>query len=240
MCSGCSGTRLVEDSKNSIETIIKNFNFQFNLKISNFNRNLKIFLSLSERENPRGNQEFGGRQEMGRAKQEAVESLILRYSRSSWCHASRLQFNERFGDRPNGSGTLQVHFGVLPIGGGQSSRHCVGLRRKIQQQEVKSHRHIARAIIHSRHLFFYCFRFAELSACIFINANVPVYLYSEMVATPFVSFAVRELNCLAGVMVTASHNPKEDNGYKVYWTNSAQIIAPHDKGIQNSIMQNLM
>lgn len=52
-------------------------------------------------------------------------------------------------------------------------------------------------------------------------------------------FAVLELKCLAGIMVTASHNPKEDNGYKVYWTNSAQIIPPHDKNIQTSIMENL-
>lgn len=83
-------------------------------------------------------------------------------------------------------------------------------------------------------------RFAELSACVFLSAGIPVWLYSRTVATPFVPFAVRELQCLAGVMVTASHNPKEDNGYKVYWTNSAQIISPHDKNIQACILQNLV
>lgn len=83
-------------------------------------------------------------------------------------------------------------------------------------------------------------RFAELTACIFLAADIPVWLYGRTVATPFVPFAVRELQCLAGVMVTASHNPKEDNGYKVYWTNSAQIISPHDKNIQQHILQNLM
>uniref|UniRef100_A0A1S4GYJ9 Phosphoglucomutase n=1 Tax=Anopheles gambiae TaxID=7165 RepID=A0A1S4GYJ9_ANOGA len=82
-------------------------------------------------------------------------------------------------------------------------------------------------------------RFAELSACVFLHENIPVWLYSRTVATPFVPFAVLELKCLAGIMVTASHNPKEDNGYKVYWTNSAQIIPPHDKNIQTSIMENL-
>lgn len=84
------------------------------------------------------------------------------------------------------------------------------------------------------------FRFAELTAAIFINQKIPVYLYSRMTATPFVSFGVAQLKALCGVMVTASHNPKEDNGYKVYWTNSAQIIPPHDKNIQNSILKNLV
>lgn len=85
-----------------------------------------------------------------------------------------------------------------------------------------------------------CSRFAELSACVFLTEGIPVWLYSRTVATPFVPFAVKELGCLAGIMVTASHNPKEDNGYKVYWTNSAQIISPHDKNIQANILQNLM
>lgn len=83
-------------------------------------------------------------------------------------------------------------------------------------------------------------RFAELSAGIFLEAQIPVYLYGKTVATPMVPFAVMEKQCLAGVMVTASHNPKEDNGYKVYWTNGAQIISPHDKNIQTSILDNLV
>jgi phosphomannomutase len=86
----------------------------------------------------------------------------------------------------------------------------------------------------------FLFRYAELTAAIFITENIPVYLYSKMTATPFVPFCVARLNALCGVMVTASHNPKEDNGYKVYWTNSAQIIPPHDKNIQSSILQNLV
>lgn len=82
-------------------------------------------------------------------------------------------------------------------------------------------------------------RFARLTAAICIHAGLPVWLYSETVATPFVPFAIAQLNCLAGVMVTASHNPKEDNGYKVYWSNAAQIIGPHDKGIERAILANL-
>ncbi|XP_064547838.1 phosphopentomutase [Drosophila montana] len=82
-------------------------------------------------------------------------------------------------------------------------------------------------------------RFAELSAIVFLKNNFRVYLFNRYAATPFVSFAIKELNCLAGVQVTASHNPKKDNGYKVYWTNGAQIISPHDSGIHKAILKNL-
>ncbi|XP_067630795.1 phosphopentomutase isoform X2 [Eurosta solidaginis] len=82
-------------------------------------------------------------------------------------------------------------------------------------------------------------RFAELSANIFIGAGFKVYLYKRLVATPLVPFTIRHFNCLGGVMVTASHNPKDDNGYKVYWSNGAQIITPHDKNIQSNIISNL-
>lgn len=68
-------------------------------------------------------------------------------------------------------------------------------------------------------------RFAELSAIAFVNRGFKVYLSSEVCPTPFVPFSVKYLKCSVGVMVTASHNPKEDNGYKVYWGNGAQVIA---------------
>ncbi|ODN03111.1 Phosphoglucomutase-2 [Orchesella cincta] len=74
-------------------------------------------------------------------------------------------------------------------------------------------------------------RFAELTTVAFLNQGFKVYLSSQLCPTPFVPFAVKYLKCNVGVMVTASHNPKEDNGYK--------IISPTDKEIQNSIMENL-
>lgn len=67
------------------------------------------------------------------------------------------------------------------------------------------------------------FRFAELSATIFLTCEIPVYLFSDLVPTPFVPFGIKLLHVAVGVMVTASHNPKEDNGYKVYWENAAQV-----------------
>ncbi|CAB3402013.1 unnamed protein product [Caenorhabditis bovis] len=74
-------------------------------------------------------------------------------------------------------------------------------------------------------------RFAELAANVFIRNNIPVYLFSEVSPTPVVSWATIHLKCDAGLIITASHNPKEDNGYKAYWSNGAQIIGPHDDEI---------
>ncbi|KTF93130.1 hypothetical protein cypCar_00033049 [Cyprinus carpio] len=82
-------------------------------------------------------------------------------------------------------------------------------------------------------------RFACLAASVLISRGVPVYLFSDITPTPYVPFTVSHLGLCAGVMVTASHNPKQDNGYKVYWANGAQIIPPHDKGIAAAIEQNL-
>lgn len=82
--------------------------------------------------------------------------------------------------------------------------------------------------------------FAYITAAVFLSRGHKVYLmHSQLVCTPFVPFGVRVLNAAAGVMVTASHNPKEDNGYKVYWSNGCQIIPPHDGGIAQSILDNL-
>ena len=83
--------------------------------------------------------------------------------------------------------------------------------------------------------------FAEVSANIFaangINANIfsangiKVYLFDDMRPTPEMSFAIRQLGCQSGIILTASHNPKEYNGYKAYWDDGAQVLAPHDTGI---------
>ena len=73
--------------------------------------------------------------------------------------------------------------------------------------------------------------FAETVADIFSANGIKVYLFESLRPTPEISFAIRQLGCVAGVNVTASHNPKEYNGYKAYWEDGAQVLAPHDKGI---------
>lgn len=73
--------------------------------------------------------------------------------------------------------------------------------------------------------------FARITAEVFSANGIKVYLFESLRPTPEVSFAIRHLGCQSGVMLTASHNPKEYNGYKAYWSDGAQIIAPHDKNI---------
>ncbi len=73
--------------------------------------------------------------------------------------------------------------------------------------------------------------FAERVADIFASNDFEVFLFDDLRPTPELSFAIRELKCHSGVVVTASHNPKEYNGYKAYWTDGSQVTAPHDKNI---------
>lgn len=77
--------------------------------------------------------------------------------------------------------------------------------------------------------------FAETVANIFSANGIKVYLFDDMRPTPECSFAIRHLGCQSGVNITASHNPKEYNGYKAYWADGAQVLAPHDKGIIDEV-----
>jgi len=77
--------------------------------------------------------------------------------------------------------------------------------------------------------------FAEEAASVLAALGLPVYLFEGVVATPVLAHGVLYVGAAAGVMVTASHNPPEDNGYKVYWGNGAQIVPPHDAGISAEI-----
>ena len=73
--------------------------------------------------------------------------------------------------------------------------------------------------------------FAELTACIFAARGLKVYLFDAYRSTPELSFAVRYFGCDIGVMISASHNPPADNGFKAYWSHGGQVLPPHDEGI---------
>lgn len=77
--------------------------------------------------------------------------------------------------------------------------------------------------------------FAQITANIFSANGIQVFLYDELRPTPLLSYTIRHLQCQSGVVITASHNPKEYNGYKVYWNDGAQVVPPHDKNIINEV-----
>ena len=78
-------------------------------------------------------------------------------------------------------------------------------------------------------------KFAKIVADVFTANNIKVFLFEDLRSTPELSFAVRYLDCDAGIVLTASHNPPEYNGYKVYWSDGGQIVPPHDNGIIKTV-----
>lgn len=79
--------------------------------------------------------------------------------------------------------------------------------------------------------------FAKEISCVFAANKIPVYLFKTLQTTPILSYTIRKLNCLSGVCITASHNPPEYNGLKIYWDDGAQVIPPQDAGILNEVFE---
>ncbi|RAJ94302.1 phosphoglucomutase [Larkinella arboricola] len=128
-----------------------------------------------------------------------------------------------------GTGGLR---GVIGVGSNRMNRYTVGaatqglanyLNATFPDQQIKV------AIAHdSRRM---SPEFARIVADIFSANGIEVYLFSALRPTPELSFAIRQLGCQSGIVVTASHNPPEYNGYKAYWNDGGQVVAPHDKNI---------
>ena len=127
-----------------------------------------------------------------------------------------------------GTGGLR---GIMGVGSNRMHRYTVGAATQglanYLKREFASLPQISVAIGHD------CRNnsdvFARIAAEVFSANGIKVYLFESLRPTPEVSFAIRELGCQSGVMITASHNPKEYNGYKAYWSDGAQMIAPHDR-----------
>ena len=78
-------------------------------------------------------------------------------------------------------------------------------------------------------------KFAEISADIFSANGIKVYLFEDLRPTPEMSYTIRKLGCQSGIILTASHNPKEYNGYKAYWNDGSQLVPPHDKNVIDEV-----
>ena len=128
-----------------------------------------------------------------------------------------------------GTGGLR---GILGVGSNRMNRYTVGAATQGLSNYINAAfpgQDISVAIAHdSRRM---SPEFARLVADIFSANGIKVYLFSALRPTPELSFAIRQLGCQSGIVVTASHNPPEYNGYKVYWNDGGQVVAPHDKAI---------
>ncbi len=132
-----------------------------------------------------------------------------------------------------GTGGLR---GVMGIGSNRVNKYTIGMATQGLSNylsKVYPNEQIKVAIAHdSRNNSRF---FAESVAAVFSANQIKVYLFDELRPTPELSFAIRELGCHSGVVLTASHNPREYNGYKAYWNDGAQIVAPHDKNIIDEV-----
>ena len=132
-----------------------------------------------------------------------------------------------------GTGGLR---GIMGIGSNRMNRYTVGIATQGLANYLLScypGEEIKVAIAHdSRNNSPF---FAETTASVFSANGIKVYLFDGLRPTPELSFAIRHLGCHSGVVLTASHNPKEYNGYKAYWNDGAQLVPPHDKNVISEV-----
>lgn len=131
-----------------------------------------------------------------------------------------------------GTGGLR---GILGVGTNRMNKYTVGFATQglanYLMKEVKKNIKVAISF-DSRN---FSPEFADIAANILSANDIQVFLFDSLRPTPELSFAVRHLQCSAGIMITASHNPKEYNGYKVYWNDGGQLVPPHDKNVISEV-----
>lgn len=140
-----------------------------------------------------------------------------------------LEIRERFyKELEFGTGGLR---GIIGAGSNRLNRYTVGRATQGLANYIKKEGTQAKGVAiayDSRHM---SPEFAEIAGLVLAGNGIHAYVYPSLRPTPMLSFAVRELGCTAGIVITASHNPPEYNGYKVYWADGAQVVAPRDKDI---------
>jgi len=172
--------------------------------------------------------------------QEKTENKIEEWLSGNYDQATKHEINEL---KKNDSAQLEDAFykdlefgtgglrGIMGVGTNRMNKYTVGMAtqgfanylNQCFQDDVKvAITHDVRN--HSR-------EFAEITAHIFAANGIKVYLFESIRPTPELSFAIRKLGCKGGVNITASHNPKEYNGYKAYWNDGGQLVPPHDKNV---------
>ena len=131
-----------------------------------------------------------------------------------------------------GTGGLR---GIMGAGTNRMNKYTVGMATQGLANYIKAHVSGAASVCISHDSRNNSRLFAEISAEVLSNNGIKVYLFEELRPTPELSYSIRLKKATAGIMVTASHNPKEYNGYKVFWEDGGQITAPVDKDIVNEV-----
>lgn len=155
------------------------------------------------------------------AAKEAIRSLIQSGDEAALADAF-------YTDLDFGTGGLR---GIIGIGTNRMNRYTVGKATQGLANYIAKAKAAGRPVAVAYDSRNGSKEFAMETAEIFSSNGIPVYLFTDLRPTPELSYAVRRLKCIAGVVITASHNPKEYNGYKAYWETGGQVIPPHDKAI---------
>jgi len=133
-----------------------------------------------------------------------------------------------------GTGGLR---GIMGVGTNRVNRYTIqtateGVARIIMKKNLTA---ISKGVVIGYDTRHFSFEFAKVASEVLAGHGIPVFLFSEASPTPLVSFELLRRNAYAGIIITASHNPPEYNGYKVYWENGGQIVPPIDVQIINQI-----
>lgn len=179
---------------------------------------------------------------------EIVEQKIQQWLHGSYDEATKAQIrtwidqqadselvDAFYKDLTFGTGGLR---GVMGVGSNRMNRYTVGMATQGIAQYLRTsfpNESLKVAIAHdSRNQ---SSDFAQIVADVFSANGIEVYLFQHLRPTPLLSFAIRHLGCQSGVVITASHNPKEYNGYKAYWKDGAQLTSPHDARVMEVVAQ---
>ena len=187
---------------------------------------------------------FGGPRTYRMSLQEEIEKRLNSWKGESYDSATHQQIkaleaspddlaDSFYKDLEFGTGGLR---GLMGVGPNRMNKYTVGAATQgLANYLLSQGQDISVAIaFDSRNKSDY---FAQVAADVLSANGISVYKYSALRPTPLLSFTVRALNCTAGIVITASHNPKEYNGYKVYWKDGGQLVPPHDDGIISEVRE---
>lgn len=161
------------------------------------------------------------------ATQEAVKNMLEQTDKTPLIEAF-------YKDLEFGTGGLR---GIMGVGSNRMNKYTVGAATQGLANYInKCFSHLSQpAVVVGYDCRNNSKEFAQITADVFSANGIKVYLFEDMRPTPEISFAIRHFGCQSGVMVTASHNPKEYNGYKAYWEDGAQVLSPHDTAIIDEV-----